>query len=152
MALTTGIQQGDIALQQTVDGGDFCVENGIAEMCAGLEVAAYISLFGGNENDDGQPDNSLQYWGNFIETLPERKLRSRTQFLLRSLPITSGNLLRLENAAKEDLQWFLTLSIASSVTVAATIPGLNKIQLTIGIEAYGEEQNFTFTENWRASI
>jgi len=152
MATTTSIQQGDVALMQTPNGGDFCIENGIAEMCAGLEVSAYVSLFGGNEQDDGQPDNVRQYWGNFIETEPSKQLRSRTQFLLKSLPVTANNLLRVQEAAKLDLQWFLDGNIASAIEVVATIPAVNEVQLVINIEAQGDEHNFTFTENWKASV
>lgn len=152
MATTTATQQGDVALKQTPDGGDFNVENGIVEMCPGLEVAAYISLFGGNIEDDGSLNNPKQYWGNVIENEPVKQLRSRTQFLVKSLPLTSANLRRVEEAARNDLQWFLDGRIASELEVVATVPALNKLQIDIAINAYGIEQNFTFTENWGASV
>lgn len=152
MATTTGIQQGDVALTQTNDGGDFEVFDGIISMCPGLEVAAYLSLYGGNEQDDGNQDNVRQYWGNFIETLPERKLRSRTQYLLRNLPATASNLRRVEDAALADLAWMLTANVANNIEAEATIPQVNTIQLTIVIEAFGNEETFTFTDNWKASI
>lgn len=133
-------QEGDVLLFQTVDNGEINIENGIIEMSGGLQTAAYISLFGGNEDDDGNEKSLLQYWANFNENEPEKKYRSETQFLLRSIPTTSSNLLRIEQAAKRDLLW-----LSEEVTVTATIPGLNKIKLVIELE----NDRIEFEENWR---
>lgn len=147
----TSIQQGDVKLFQTIDDGNITIENGITEMSGGLETAAYLALFGGNEEDDGRDENPNNWWGNIGEE-PAKQYRSETQYMLRSLPATTGNLGRLEDAAIRDLQFFLDENIASSVTVVAGIPRLNRIKLTIAIEAEGEESNFEFTENWKASL
>lgn len=150
---TTVQQQGDVHLFQTNDGGDIRVTEGIVEMVPGLQVSAYLALFGGNEQDDGIDDtNPNQYWGNFIETDPAERLRSRTQYALRSLPAVSGNLRRLEEAAKLDLAYLLSERIANSVDVTATIPALNRVRLVIVISAQGEEFEFEYTENWKASV
>jgi len=143
-------QNGDVNLFQTPNDGEINVEGGIVEMNGGLETSAYLSMFGGNEDDDGSADNSKTYWGNLDETEPEKKYISKTQYLLKSIPATSGNLKRIEGAAKSDLAWFISSNVASSVDVVATIPGLNKIKLSITILANGEEKTFSFTENWRA--
>lgn len=143
-------QQGDVLLFQTNDDGDINVELGIVEFSGGLGTSAYLSLFGGNEDDDGRASNPLTWWGNIDETKPDRKYRSETQNLLRSIPAVSRNLLRIQDAALRDLQWMLNQNIASSVDAVATIPGLNRINLEIRIEAVGEETRFEFTENWKA--
>ena len=148
----TSLQQGDVKLFQTIDDGNITIEGGITEMSGGLETAAYLALFGGNEQDDGRVDNPNNWWGNINEDDPARQYRSETQYLLRSLPVITSNLLKLEDAAVRDLQFFLDENIASSVSVVATIPGLNKIKLTITIEASGEESTFEFTENWKAAL
>lgn len=145
------MQQGDVLLFQTDDDGDITVENGLVEMSGGLETAAYLSLFGGNEDDDGRGANSLTWWGNLDEVDPVRQYRSETQNLLQALPATTGNLRRIEDAAGRDVAWFVEQRVASSVIVRATIPALNRIQITIDIEANGEEFSFVFTENWKAS-
>lgn len=144
-------QQGDILLFQTNDEGDINVEGGIVEMSGGLETAAYLSLFGGNEDDDGLSENGLTYWGNLDETDPARQYRSETQNLLEGLPATTGNLRRIEDAAKRDLAWFVDKKVASSINVVASIPGLNKIKLIINIDALGEESSFEFVQNWKAN-
>lgn len=143
-------QQGDINLFQTDDNGEITVTGGIVDMTGGFETAAYLSLFGGNEDDNGSQDNALTWWANLNEVDPVSKYVSETQNLLQALAATSSNLLRVEEAAKRDLQWFLDKNIASSVEVEATIPGINRLQIVVTIEAVGEESQFTFVENWRA--
>jgi phage gp46-like protein len=143
-------QQGDVGLFQTDNDGDITVENGIVTMSGGLETSAYLSLFGGNEDDDGRDDNPANWWGNIDEVDPAKEYRSETQNLLQELPATSGNLRRVEDAANRDLSWFITNKVASSVTVSASIPGINRIKLKIDIEAQGEESSFEFVENWKA--
>lgn len=143
-------QQGDVSLFQTDDGGDITVEGGIVEVGGGLETAAYLSLFGGNEDDDGLAGNPANWWGNIDEVDPAREYHSETQRLLQSLPATSGNLRRVEGAANRDQDWFITSKVASSIAVSASIPGINRIKLTIEIEAQGEEYIFEFVENWKA--
>lgn len=141
-------QQGDVKLYQTTDNGEINVENGTVEMSSGLETAAYLSLFGGNEEDDGREGNPLSWWGNLGED-SENQYRSRTQHLLRSIPAVPANLRRIEDAAKGDLEWFISSKAASSVTVTATMPGLNKVTLTVDIDAVGDPASFEFTENWK---
>lgn len=144
-------QQGDVTLFQTDNEGEINVRGGIVEMGGGLETAAYLSLFGGNEDDDGLADNPKTWWGNIEEVDPARQYKSETQYLLKAIPATSGNLRRIEDAAARDLAWFIAERVASSVTVSASIPGGNRIKLTVDIEADGIESRFEFVENWKAS-
>lgn len=143
-------QQGDVRLFQTVDDGEISVSGGLVAMDGGLETAAYLSLFGGNENDDGGSESVVTWWGNLSETEAVRQYRSETQNLLRALPATSGNLRRIEEAAGRDLAWFLSEGVASSVDVAASIPALNRVRLDVTIRAEGEESTFEFSANWKA--
>lgn len=146
------MQQGDVQLLQTNDDGEIAVVNGVATMSGGLETAAYLSLFGGNEDDDGRKDNPKTWWGNLLEIDSTKKYVSEAQHLLQSIPAVSANLRKIEDAAKKDLNWFLTSKVASSVKVFASIPGLNKITLTVKIDAEGDESEFNFTENWKAGV
>jgi phage gp46-like protein len=141
------MQEGDVLLFHTTDGGDISVTNGIIEMSGGLRTAAYLSLFGGNEDDDGLANNTKTWWANFMETEKSHKYISETQNLLESLPITSANLLRVEDAAKRDLAWFKDEGVATTVTISASILGLNMIKLTIDID----QEQYEFVENWRSA-
>jgi phage gp46-like protein len=143
-------QQGDVLLFQTNDDGDITVVNGVVDMTGGFETAAYLSLFGGNDDDDGRPENSEKWWGNLSEIDPAFQYTSRTQNILKAIPSTSANLKRIEDAVKEDLQWFLDKGIASLIEVAVSIPALNRVRIDINISAEGEESSFSFTLNWKA--
>ena len=143
-------QQGDILLYQTADDGEINVSNGVVEMSGGLQTAVYLSLFGGNEDDDGLESNARNWWGNFDETETSRRYRSETQNLLQSIPLTSGNLLKVRDAVRRDLNWLLEEQVASSIGITVSIPGLNKIAIAVDISAVGAESRFEFIENWNA--
>ncbi|MBK2258741.1 phage GP46 family protein [Francisella philomiragia] len=136
----------EILLFQSVDDGEIDIINGDIKQLGGLETATYLSLFGGNEDDSGRDKDPTAWWGNITETQKAYKQRSETQYLLRSLPQTSNNLLRIEDAAKRDLDWMLEEKVASNIGVIASIPALNKIKLVINVD----NQTLNFIENWRA--
>ena len=145
-------QQGDVLLFQTNDEGDIAIEGGITQMSGSFETAFYLSLFGGNELDSGLLESPKAYWGNLLENEEQFKYKSRTQYLLRSIPVTSGNLSKINKAAEQDLQWFLDLSISNKLLVSSSLIGLNKIQISISIEASGKEESFNFVENWKSGL
>lgn len=140
-------QQGDVLLFQTNDDGDIDVTAGIVEMSGGLQTTAYLSLFGGNEDDAGGSDTSLTWWANLDEPQPEREYRSETQNILQALVALPGNLRRVEDAASRDLAWLVEQKVATSVSVAASMPGLNQIKLVINIDG---DLTVEFIENWKA--
>lgn len=145
-------QQGDVLLYQTDDDGEINVVNGIIEMSGGLETAAYLSLFGGNEDDDNRNDNAFNWWGNLDEIDRTNQYRSETQNLLQSIPATTGNLNRITDAANRDLSWFIDKKIVSSISVIVSMPGVNKIRIVVDIEADGVESRFEFVENWTVNL
>lgn len=146
------MQQGDVLLFQTNDGGNISVETGIVEMSGGLETAIYLSLFGGNEDDDGRVNNVFNWWGNITETDVNKHYRSETQNLLQSIPAITSNLRRIEDAVKRDVAWLMQNKIASSFDVVVRLIELNKISIKVSIQAVGVESDFEFVENWKASI
>ena len=141
----------DVLLCQTSDNGDVEIEGGLVTLTPGLDTAAYLSLFGGNWDDDGSQNNKRTWWGNLDEADRTSEYRSETQFLLGSLPATTGNLKRVEDAAVRDLSWLTSGSIASSLSVNASLTGLNRVNISITVRADGDESEFNYTENWRAS-
>ena len=141
----------DVLLFQTNDNGEIEIEGGEVTLTPGLDTAAYLSLFGGNWKDDGSQNNRKTWWGNFGETEPARRYRSETQFLLGTIPATTGGLKRIEDAARRDLQWLTDQRIASSLAVSASLVGLNRVKIEIVVRAEGDEAQFSYTENWRAS-
>ncbi len=122
----------DVLLRQTNDGGEIAIENGLALMSDGLETAAYLSLYGGNEDDAGDDASKRQqWWGNVDEVEPTRTYRSETQRLLQLLPAVPSNLRRFEQAAARDLAWMINTGVAQSVAVSASIPALNRVRLEV---------------------
>ena len=143
--------QGDVLLTSTDDGGEIIETNGIIEATAGFETAAFISLFGGNKNDDGTESTKPQaWWGNLTDPdNPERWMTSRTQNILTGFPATPGNLNKIIEAANLDLAWFKSEKIADTIEISASIPARNKLQLDIII--LKDQKKLTelrYEENW----
>ena len=151
MTTRTYDTEGDVLLFQTVDDGEILVEEGVTKLSSGLETAVYLSLFGGNEEDDGSENSTQQWWGNADE-LDANSYRSLTQYSLITIPPSTGNLIRIQDAVEQDLQWLLDEGVASSVNVLVTIPGLNKVQIEAEIMAEGNPSSFKFFENWKAAV
>jgi hypothetical protein len=142
-------QAGVVRIFDTANGGQISVAGGLTAMDSGLEGAAYLSLFGGNADDNGQPGNATQWWGNFSETDPARQYRSYTQNIIDSLPATSGNLRRLEDAIANDLAWMVP-AVASEVTASAQLTAPKRVEIAVAILAEGVRENFKFAINWEA--
>lgn len=124
----------DVLLRQTNDGGDITVEAGLELMSDGLETACYLSLFGGNVDDAGVGERSrAEWWGNVDEPELDRRYRSETQNLIQSIPAVPRNLRRIEQAATRDLAWLVSSGVAKSVSTAASIPAVNRVELAISI-------------------
>jgi phage gp46-like protein len=134
----------DVLLRQSDDGGEVTVEAGLFLMSEGLETAAYLSLFGGNEQDPADSESEQQWWGNLAETESDRTYRSETQYLIRSLPAVPSNLRRIEQAAARDLQWMIDAGTAKSIAVAANIPALNRVVLEVSIVTLREQIQLSF--------
>lgn len=135
----------DVLLRQSNDGGDITLQGGLVLMSEGLETAAFLSMFGGNEDDPGETDTTRQWWGNLLEAELERAYRSETQYLVKSLPAVPLNLRRIEQAASRDLQWMLDTGLAQSIDVEATIPAVNRVRIGLVIvTATGQQVELFF--------
>jgi len=144
------IARGDLKITCTPDGGEITVGGGETEMDVFLYTACYLSMFGGNEDDSGGDDETYSWWGNRDELDTAKQYRSRTQFLIRTLPANSTNIKRIEEAVKQDLQWILDERIANEISVGAQMVQPKRIRIIIVIRAEGELKTFEFVENWLA--
>lgn len=132
----------DILLSVSPDGGDITLKNGEPTMTDTLTSAAILSLIGGNEDDPGLSDKSRSWWGNSGEKA-DFQYRSRTQHLLATLPKTSGNLARIEEAALEDLAWLSRYGVTCAA--AASLPIPSRVDLQISLTANGKTSTFSFS-------
>lgn len=138
----------DVRLFQTDDGGEVEIINGRVTLDDTPETAAYLSLFGGNELDGGTAATEhKQWWGNLLEEDRARRLRSETQYLIRSLPAVTTNLRRLEDAAQRDLAWMID-ALDADISVTATIPGLNRVRLKLAIQVGDDTYAPAFETQW----
>ena len=139
----------DFLLFLDPDGGNIEVIEGEPTLTDGPESAAILSLFGGNTDDAGlSGTNRKQWWANFVETDDAKRLRSRTQFLLNTIPANSGNLARIEDAMRSDLAWMVDL-LAAVVTVSASIPTLGRVLLSVSLEFDGKKTAFKLSAPWK---
>jgi phage gp46-like protein len=141
----------DVRLYQTPDGGETTWVNGQPITANGLETAAYLSMFGGNQEDSGLTDGeSKQWWANFEEPVAERRQRSQVQALLAGIPATPFNLRRIEDAANADLAWMVK-ELTATIEVEATLPALNRVRIRGAIVIAGTRYPFDFSAPWTSS-
>lgn len=122
----------DVWMYQTFDDGNVYVLEGDLYRTDGLETAVYLSLYGGNPDDNGTEGNRLGWWGNDGQEDPARQMVSRFQNMLEGAPLTSGNILRFEDAAAADLAWLEALGY--DVLVSGQITGKDRLKMTINID------------------
>ena len=107
-------------------------------------------MFGGNEEDNGSVDNKENWWGNFLEDDPTFQFRSKTQNLLISLPLVSGNLRKIEDAVKYDLRSYIAIGAVETIDVEVSITGPRKVKIVITTLANGKNIEVVFLANWQA--
>lgn len=142
----------DVLIRQLPDGGEISCTAGQILLDDGVETAVYLSLWGGNEDDSGDDvDKPREWWANKNESAHEKKFRSRTQALLRSIPATSGNLRLIEDAVAQDLAWMLETKLATGLTASVRIPQLNWVQIDVKVEVQGKAYEPSFTKKMGVS-
>jgi len=136
----------DVVLENTSDGGEITITNGLFTMGDGLGAAVYLSLFGGNVEDGGADgDKPVQWWGNWSETEASHQYRSETQHLLKSLPLIPASLRRIEDAVTRDTAWMVPTP-ASAIAVVVTMPALNTVKIQIDVTVNGKVFQFIYVE------
>ena len=122
------LRQGDLFLFQTNDGGEISVKNGEPVMDGGLQSAMFLSLFGHDDSD---------LWMN--EYLDEiEQLKSEFYPFIKGAPKSVQNILKAEELAKKDLQWFIDTDIADEINVDIQSTDVKKITMNVEILADGE--------------
>ena len=142
--------QGDVLLFQTADGGNIRIErNQDVTLTGGFETDFFLSLFGGNEEDNGSDNNKKTWWANLMEDDPAFKFVSRTQNLLISLPLVSGNLRKIEDAVKIDLKPYVDSGAITELNTSVSITGPRRVKIVITALADGNKISITFLANWQ---
>lgn len=136
----------DIKFFQSNDGGEIEYVNGLATTEDGLVGAALISLFGGNDDDDGTDSTAaIQWWGNFLEEEGEpRQIRSRFQALTLTTPLNSATLQLFQEAAEADLAWMVDAEVVDSFTIETSIAGPKRLQVDGQLNVRTDVYPFSF--------
>ena len=144
--------EGDLVLHDTPDGGDIRIEKGLIASDQTFGTAVYLSLFGGNKEDNGRVKNRKTWWGNMLRGVNEnRRLVSRFQAIIFGLPMTTRNILDAEEAARLDLAWIITEKIADEILANGRAVSRNRFSLTIQINANGDTiYDNAFAVFWRS--
>jgi phage gp46-like protein len=146
--------EGDLLLEDTPDGGDIRIENNLFVSDRSFNTAVYLSLFGGNKDDNGKVKNNKTWWGNTLEgTAENEKLVSRFQAIIFGLPMTTKNIQEAESAARIDLKWIIDEGIAEKIIVSGRALSRTKFALYVDIQAGGNSiYEHTFALFWKAGI
>ncbi|MCL2093826.1 MAG: hypothetical protein FWH12_06490 [Treponema sp.] len=144
--------EGDLLLFDTVDGGDVAIADGFFISDRALDTAVYLSLFGGNKEDNGKVKNRKTWWGNTLRGVSEnQKLVSRFQAIIFGLPMTTKNILDAEEAARLDLEWLISEKLADEIVADGRAVSNKRFDLKIQITS-GEKIIFknTYAVPWKA--
>ena len=140
--------EGDVLFTDTNDGGVLTVEDGLILCDKTFKTAVYLSLFGGNFEDDGVTTEGFGAC-NVVED--KTKMVSKFQNIICSLPMTSKNLKLAEDAACSDLQWLIDDGIADEVTVKGKIKDVKNADFEINALKSGENiLSTTYGVEWEA--
>lgn len=120
----------DVLIGSTPDGGDMHVSEGNVAMANDLRTSVYLSL------------TTQRSWADELEENADRRFTGHFMDLFGTLPITTGNLLRFEDAAKRDLQWVKKLGYAQEIIVSATAESVRRVYLKISIDGVPYEYPF----------
>jgi phage gp46-like protein len=141
-------------VEDTPDGGDIRIENDLFVSDRSFNTAVYLSIFGGNKEDNGKVKNNKTWWGNTLEGTPENeKLVSRFQAIIFGLPMTTKNMESAETAASLDLKWVIDEGIADKIKVLGRAVSRNRFTLDVEISMVGKSiYENTFSLFWKAGI
>lgn len=142
-------QNGDVKLIITKEGFDIDLKNNFVEMTSGFESAIFLSIFGGNEEDDySEATKEKQFWGN---RLNGNQYRSRTLKFINGSYANAQNLQLLEKNILLDLNWFIEENIADTLEVDCSIPNFNELKIDIRLLRDSKLlANSNYKLNWKA--
>lgn len=135
---------GDIAYFVTQDGGDILYSGGQPQMdTGGLETSVLISLFTG-----------VGWWGNGLElSAPDNQIGSIFESTVQPKAITIKALKLIEQEAENALRWMISQRVAKEITVEASSPELNKVEISIFITKHnGDSVELKYNTNWESGF
>lgn len=137
-----GTFAGDVLLEVADGTADMVVTANAIHDCRTFDTAVVLSLFGGNDEDDGKSDGKT-WWGNCIgNTSKAERIESRFQHITHAMGLSSAALREAEKAASMDLAWMKDEGIADEITCTGSILDRNSFSLIVLVKKSG---NTVFT-------
>jgi hypothetical protein len=140
----------DLLLFESGDGGDVNLLGNDIEMTNSIFNMVYMALFGGNPEavttgNEVEGEERNDFWGNAL-LLPndqEKQLNSFTENVLNTVALDSAGRVKIEDAAKDDLQF---MSILAEITIDVSIVMNNRVEIEILLIEPGNltEKKFQF--------
>jgi hypothetical protein len=101
----------DLALTETLDGGDIQLVNNDLALVFGVENMPYLGMFGGNpgfptQQQQVQSEN-YDWWGNslLMNGNTSQQFNSFTEHIAQTVALNSSGRASIENAVKKDLEY-----------------------------------------------
>ena len=124
----------DIAIFESLNGGEISVNGNDLATVGDVENQIYLALFGGNpgfpsKNNVDQAE-SFDWWGNNLLMPSNQSIQFNSLFEkeLQNVALTSSGRIRLETAAKKDLEY---LKAYAKVEVSITIVSDDVIRMSL---------------------
>lgn len=130
----------DVYVFESLDGGNVTDQ---VELTGGYETAVYLSLFGGNQKDDGSAATRREQWCLNSIIPAANRMTSRTQNLLARLPAAARNLALVEQAVISDLSW-LRDDEDVEISAEVSIPAVNRVSIAVSVDGI----RYAFLEDW----
>lgn len=135
----------DIAIIETLNGGDAQLKGNDLGVVYGIENMIYLALFGGNLESSTEALTvekfSKDFWGNnlFLKDTPNSQFNSLTERTINSVPLTSSGRNQIQNAITEDLKFFSDLGATVEVIVNIISDDKLSVKITVKLNPSSEK-------------
>lgn len=146
------IDEMDLKLVETGDGGDAVLRGNDLVVINGLQNMPYIALFGGNVEASTpvvrpQNEQSFDWWGNSLLMFnqPSIQFNSLTERLLKNIALTPSGRTAILNAVLEDVNFMREFA---TIDVEVAIVSVDRLEILIKIQEPDNLESNEFTYIW----
>lgn len=126
----------DIAVVETLNGGDILVKGNDLASQGGWGNMVYLALFGGNiegiTKEQLPTEQNADWWGNNL-LFPQdeaKQFNSLTEKKLSQIALGSSGRAQIEQVIRQDLVFMKTFA---NITVTAKITGVDQVEINIAV-------------------
>lgn len=144
----------DEELYETMNGGDGRTEGNDLSIVWGLENMPYLAMFGSSGESGatvrGAEVAGAGWWGNelLLGDIPDGQILSETEGLLRTVALTSGNRVLIEDAVRRDLAFLERQVPGTTITVTVRYGEADEPNGNKKVEIFGNAGGQEFYILW----